>query len=259
MNHPTETAREKFIAWALRTPLPPLFVSETVADHVVERSQAYWDQRHIESLMNGTLFPATAEGNRQSFVDWSPSDALALLEHVVRWLDDVRNTLGSRKQRFMDRELGVVAAAGQFVADVIVPRVELPTGMARLDAMDRALAEMKLLTLRQRPTWLIVDPTEPIADGIRLGLMSLDEATVRRTVPLVLDWLVYSAAHRVPEPPEDLLDHVVSLATSGPGRSKLSALFVLSDIAIHYPDALSPLRRRRLELLCRSGISGEPR
>ncbi|MGK3991106.1 SIR2 family protein [Sorangium sp. So ce136] len=257
LQHPAEKAREKFTAWALRTPLPPLFVSETVAGQVVERSQAHWDQRHIRSLVNGTVFPMTTEQKRQRLVDWSPSEALALLEHVVRWLDDARNKLASSKF-FMDRELSVVADAGQFVASVIVPRAELSLSMAHLDAMDRALADMKLLTLREHPTWLIVDPTQPVADGIRIGLTSLDEATVQRTAPLVFEWLMYSAAHRIPEPPEDILDHLVSLATGGPDRSKLSALFVLFNVAFHYPDALNPLRRHRLELLCRSVFRTDP-
>lgn len=258
LHHPTEKAREKFTAWALRAPLPPLFVNETVAGHVVEHSQAHWDQRHISSLEKGTLFPTTTEEYRQRLVDWSPPEAFALLENIVRWLDDARNKLALRKQGFMDRELSVIAAAGQFVASVIVPRAELSLSMAHLDAMDRALADMKILTLREHPTWLIVDPAQPVADGIRIGLTSLDEATVQRTAPLVFEWLVYSAVHRIPEPPEDILDHLVSLATGGPNRSKLSALSVLFDVTFHYPDALNPLRRHRLELICRSVFRTDP-
>jgi hypothetical protein len=215
-------ARDRFKAWALGSNLPALFATREQFGRVLRQSQDHWVARHVKALERASLLPWSEGAHVPSLVDWTRTEAEQLLRKLTAWFEYLRSTLPVGSPQLAERDRDVLDDIGEFVARVLVPRIDSADADTRshLDSIDGDLVHFNCVPLSRHPTWLTVDPSARVDSELRVELTSENDESVRRAIGWVYEWVMFAASAGLPAPPADIVDRVFLLASLAPLRAR---------------------------------------
>jgi len=244
-------ARDRFKTWALGTSIPDLYVTVQFPGGVVGReSHDHWVNRHIAALDGATRYPWIREPYASVLVDWSPTEAMILLQLIENWSSSLEGVTLAAGTGFADREVDAANNVGHFLATALLPRIDASTAATRtrLERISIALGAKGATPLEQYPIWLLADEKSDVAEHARRSLASRDDKVVRDALWRLLEWFNFGISGVINGPPDDLLDQIFLLTCLAPGRSVSTAFTVAYEVYRRDPVIFNVVRRRWLRV-----------
>lgn len=251
-------AKENFRKYLLSAPFPRVVRHSTTPGEKRSKSVGIGsrDNRYVREWLGGTvpLIPRNDE-EKQRFVDWTPEEAIQLLEKVVAWWDDEKEGLQD------ERTIGFFNIAGilreqftglvRLMSEVILPRLaDVDEGAKTL--AERLLSEMEqsgICVLLALPMTLFIypDSSDEIARNLRVGLNSMGDDEIRGAIAGICYWLIHGSRQKIPAPPNDLLNGLVNMVVSRRQPGLNSAIGNFAVVVRRLPELLN---ETQVEYLC---------
>ena len=198
-------------------------------------------QEWLDTTSGETPDEDTPEGH----IDWSPSEALALLQKITNWWDADRSALADTVSPPMwsDDALQSFSYIPDLLRKVVVPRVtEDEPAQQRIQQLLGELAVQGIPVLACRSALLRWSPDEAAgtAEAIHVGLRAQRREVVEDACQAVYRWAVDSIGGTLPvEIPQDLVAELVRLVAIRRPVAVRPALAWLSNLVRFAPSALT--------------------
>lgn len=191
------------------------------------------------------LFPRNEE-QRERFIDWTPEEAVCVLEKVISWWDDEKDQLGvARRKVFQDftdilRER--LYSLVPVLREIILPRLVGSDEQSRHRALN-LVSEMDkagFCVLSALPMTLFLDgyAAEEVVRRIREGMLSRLYEEASEAVVGILHWAARSSPGTIPAPTTDLWNELEYKLVARKQPALDTAIRCVSAIVEYLPEVL---------------------